>query len=97
MGHIHKVAFPGSIGNAECIHVGVLHRYSNSVLFVAGVYVTSTAPILAAGIEEGQPVAHCWPRYPRYCLFLPYGHQAFGKIVDPFVKLLPCEGKLRSE
>ena len=92
IGHVHIVAVPSTVGDAERVHIRVFAQIFQLGLFVVGVHGDEHGANLGCGIEECQPIGHvsCPDSYIR-TLFHANGKQSFGKIVHALIEFLPSE------
>ena len=95
VGHIDVVAVPCAVGNAECVHVGVLAEVLQLVLLVVGVDGHEHGTNLCRSVEEGQPVGYVGGPDADVGTFLDTdSDEAFGEVIDALVELAPGEAEV---
>ena len=93
--HVHVVAVPCAVGDAEGVHVGVLAEVLELVLLVVGVHGDEHGADLGCGIEEGKPVGYVGsPDADVGSSFHANGDESLGEVVHTLVELRPCESQV---
>ena len=95
VGHVNIIALPSAVGDAECVHVGVLAQILQLALFVIRVHRDEYGADLGRGIEEGEPVGHVGgPDAYIETLLYADGDEALGQVVYTPVELFIGEAQV---
>lgn len=95
VGHLHKIAVPLTVYDAEGMHVRVLAQVFQFRLLVVGVHRNGYGTYLGTSIEEGQPVGHVFRPDAHMCAMgHPDGKQPLCHVVHTAVELAPRKAQV---
>ena len=95
IGHVHIVTVPCTISDTKRMHIGVLTKILQLVLFVVRIYRDQHSADFRGSIKECQPVGHVSSPDTHIRSFLyTYTDQALGQIIHTLIELAPSEAKV---